>query len=295
MTFSSVKQIVSPFKGVLLDAYGVFWGGGGVGPLPGAKEAMRGIVASGKTVGILSNTTQLAHKEIEKLKNYGLLLGEHFHFFLTSGQIAREMFESQQLPFPATKNKFWVFGQKHPKVSSHKALFEGTSYEETKTPEEADFIYVSIPHLAGEDQTDPKVFEHEINEIRSLNIPMVCTNPDRFAHEGNPPKAVVRQGSIAALFKEGGGKVIYMGKPEPIVFLKAMEHFSSYVKMEPEDVLMVGDTPETDIRGAKKIGMKTALVIQTGIMADRVRQMGFEKAKAACLPSDLPDFFVEHL
>ncbi len=291
--FSKVEDIAAPFKGILLDAYGVFWAGGSTGLIPGAKEAMRNLVLSGKTVGVLSNTTQRSQKEIDKVKAHGLILGEHFHFYLTSGEIAKEMFgNDEKLPFSSTQKKFYLFGKPHPRFSSHKAIFEGSVYEETNNPKEADFIYIAIPHIDGEDQTDPKVFEKDLAELKVLNIPMVCTNPDKFAHEGNPPRAVVRQGSIAALFKEGGGEVVYMGKPEPIVFLKAMERF---LPCSPQEVLMVGDTPETDIKGAKKIGMKTALITETGIMADRIGQMGFSKAVEACLPEDLPDFFIERL
>ncbi len=291
--FESVEEIVSPFKAVLLDAYGVFWGGGSLGLLPGAKETMKRLVLSGKKVGILSNTTQLSEKEIAKVKNHGLFLGEHFHFFLTSGEIAKEMFSKSKMSFPTSKKKFWIFGEEHPHFSSHKPLFETSSYEETKEISQADFIYISIPHLKGEDQIDPKVFQDEINQIEAYGIPVVCVNPDQFAHEGNPLKAVVRQGSIAELFKAKGNEIIYMGKPEPIAYQTAMKHFLKESLILPHEVLMVGDTPETDIRGAKKANMSSALILQTGIMGDRVRVQGLELAIENCLPGDRPDFFIE--
>ena len=40
-----IARIADPFKGILLDAYGVFWGGNDCGVLPGAKEV------DGKTCG----------------------------------------------------------------------------------------------------------------------------------------------------------------------------------------------------------------------------------------------------
>ncbi len=292
---SNIESVAIPFKGILLDAYGVFWQGGAAGLIPGAKEAMKKLVLSGKIVGILSNTTQLARKEIDKVQAHGLHLGEHFHFFVTSGEIAKEIFSSETLPFPSPKKRFWLFGKQHPRFSSYKALFEGTKYEETSTLSEADFIYISIPHLWGKDQIDPKVFQEEINKIQDSDIPMICVNPDRFAHEGDPLQAVVRQGTIAALFKEGGGEVFYTGKPEIIAYQMAMKQFSFHETILPHEVLMVGDTPETDIRGGKKAGMSTALIIQTGIMADRIKLMGLDTAIKDCLFGDLPDFFVERL
>jgi len=45
---SGITSLADPFKGVLLDAYGVFWGGNEIGVLPGAKEAMGNLVKKGK-------------------------------------------------------------------------------------------------------------------------------------------------------------------------------------------------------------------------------------------------------
>lgn len=65
--YPDLLSISDKYQGILLDAYGVFWGGNAFGLLPGAKEVMQQLVAKGKIVGILSNSTQLAAKEIDKL------------------------------------------------------------------------------------------------------------------------------------------------------------------------------------------------------------------------------------
>ena len=57
---------------------------------------------------------------------------------------------------------------------------------------------------------------------------MICVNPDRFAHEGNPPRAVVRQGSIALMHEEQGGQVFYIGKPADKMYFAAMESFLQF-------------------------------------------------------------------
>jgi HAD superfamily hydrolase (TIGR01459 family) len=287
-----LEEVASPFPAILLDAYGVFWSGG-IGPFPGARETMERLVLSGKKVGILSNSTQLAEKEIAKLQSHGLFLGKHFHFYLTSGQIAKEIFSQEKLPFPTLRKKFWLLGNVHPRFASHKALFEHSAYEETPHLEEADFIYLSIPHVHGEDQETVDHFQEEVLRAKKRGIPLICTNPDKYAHEGNPPKAVVRQGSLAALFEQAGGEVFYTGKPEPMAYLAAMEHFACLGLKNPKDVLMVGDTPETDIRGAKRARMASCLVLYTGIMADRIEKMGLVPAISSCEDRDMADFFIE--
>jgi len=293
--FSNLLDIANPFKGILLDAYGVFWGGNSCGLLPNSKEVMKNLVTEKKTVGILSNSTQLASKEIHKLHKHGLIQGKHFHFLITSGEIAKQIFTDEQLPFKTPKKKFWLFGGIHPNFSSPLTLFEDSPYAETKNVTNADFIYISIPHINGEDQVDPNLFRDEIKKLKKTNLPMVCANPDRFAHEGNPPRAVVRQGSIAAMYEEIGGQVFYTGKPLRIAYTAAMNLFNQENISNPKDILMVGDTPETDIRGANQFSIASALITQTGIMADRISHQGLEDAIQQLPSNDKPNFFIERL
>lgn len=290
----NLAHISGSFKGILLDAYGVFWGGNHFGMLPGSLEAMEALVKSGKIVGICSNTTQLVSKEIDKYRSHGLLEGRHYHFLLTSGEMAKHVFCSQLLPFATPNKKYWIFGGVHPKYSTPQILFNGSSYKETKNLEDADFIYIAIPHINGEDQTNADLFKEGLHKIMKSEIPMVCANPDKFAHEGNPPKLVVRQGSIAAMFEEIGGNVFYIGKPYAMAYAAAMEKFKQFCKLNPKEILMVGDTPETDIRGARNFDMPSALVTKTGIMADRIVQYGLESALNLS-SQDQPDFYIERV
>ncbi|PJD97167.1 MAG: TIGR01459 family HAD-type hydrolase [Parachlamydia sp.] len=293
--FPDIAQLARGFDGLLLDAYGVFWGGNDFGLLPGSKEIMEELVAQGKIVGILSNSTQLASKEIHKLYSHDLIQGKHFHFLMTSGEIARHIFLHEKLPFAASTHQFWLFGGGHPKFASHQAIFQGTLYQETQDLHAADFIYIAVPHLKGIDQVDPTVFRTEIEKLKKANLPMVCSNPDHFAHEGTPPQAVVRQGRIAMMYEEIGGEVYYIGKPHPKAYAMAMQQFHQYNIINPQVILMVGDTPETDVRGAHHFGMPAALVTQTGIMADRISRKGLTHALAELPVQDYPDYLIERL
>lgn len=293
--FPGIAALSDRFQAILLDAYGVFWGGNDFGLLPGSKEVMETLVSNGKIVGILSNSTQLAAKEISKLQLHGLIQGEHFHFLMTSGEVARDIFLNENLPFQTSGKKFWLFGGVHPKFSSHEAIFQGTAYSETFEIDEADFIYISIPHLNGKDQVDPERFRADIEKLKTKNLPMVCSNPDQFAHEGVPPRALVRQGSIARIYQEIGGQVFYIGKPHHNAYTIAMSHFQRHNVTDPVNILMVGDTPETDIRGARSFGMPSALVTQTGMMADRIDHHGFEKALKTLSSLDYPEYLIGRL
>lgn len=292
--FPTIEHISTPYNGVLLDAYGVFRGGSHI-LLPGAREAMKELVSSGKVVGILTNATTIGSREMEKLASLGIFEKVHFHFLLTSGDVAKDIFLKDKLPFATPKKKYWLLGKEHPRFSSHGHLFSNSAFVETVNVLEADFIYISIPHINGEDQTDKEVFREEVKKAHAYGLPMVCTNPDHYAHEGSPARTVVRQGSIAKMHEELGGNVFYVGKPSKLAFSSAMRNFANFKIKSAREVLMVGDTPETDIRGAKESGLDTALLTKTGMFADKVSNFGLEKSLKALLPEDSPDYLVESL
>lgn len=293
--YSNLNDIADPFQGILLDAYGVFWGGNDYGLLPGCKESMHSLMQKEKIVGILSNSTQLAEKEMRKLEAHGLKQGVHYHFLITSGELARHIFLNNTLPFKTLSRKYWLHGSVHPRFSSHQSIFQDSGYAETQNINEAEFIYVMIPHIDGEDQTQIDLFRSEVEKLIKFKLPMICPNPDKFAHEGNPPRPVVRQGSIAAIYEELGGQVFYIGKPSSVAFNKSMEAFHKYGIENASQVLMIGDTPETDIKGAKEFGMSAALLTKTGIMAERINEKGFVAAVQKLLRNEYPDFFIERM
>ncbi len=59
-----------------------------------------------------------------------------------------------------------------------------TGYSETLDIDDADFIYVSVPHISGEDQIDPELFREEVarvilkNLIRRNQIKKQILNPN---------------------------------------------------------------------------------------------------------------------
>ena len=182
----SLEDLADRYDVFFLDAYGVFWGSREVGVLPGAAAVMEYLVSHGKYVAIISNSTQLAAKEKIKFQKFGLYEGVHYHYIITSGQVAEELLSRESLPFPTPRFTYWLFGTPHPQFGSHLQLFEGTKYRETKNLQDADFIYISIPHIDGIDQENPEVFRGMVQAVEN-KIPVLCVNPDRFATRRFPP------------------------------------------------------------------------------------------------------------
>ena len=83
---------------------------------------------------------------------------------------------------------------------------------------------------------------------------MVCTNPDLIVHRGH--KKEYCAGTLAEIFKEMGGQVIYFGKPYPEIY--------KFCIKKNENVLVIGDNIQTDIKGANNMSFDS-LFITNGI------------------------------
>jgi glycerol-1-phosphatase len=116
---------------------------------------------------------------------------------------------------------------------------------------------------------------------RKPEIPWVATNTDWTI----PVQGGVAPGNgalVSAVHLAVGRLATFAGKPEKEIFDVALERF----QVSPENALMVGDRLDTDVLGANRAGMKSALVL-TGI--DQVKTL---------LASDVsmrPDFVLEDL
>jgi 4-nitrophenyl phosphatase len=87
----------------------------------------------------------------------------------------------------------------------------------------------------------------------------IGTNPDVTLP--TPEGLIPGAGSILAMLEAAGGKPpLVIGKPEPAMFEVALRLLQTL----PERTLMIGDRLDTDIFGAYRAGLKTALVL-TGV------------------------------
>ena len=80
---------------------------------------------------------------------------------------------------------------------------------------------------------------------------MICTNPDLIVHRDKTEEYCA--GSVAKIFEEIGGKVIYYGKPYPDIY-------KSCIKNE-EKILAIGDNLNTDIKGANNMKFHSLLIL----------------------------------
>lgn len=108
---------------------------------------------------------------------------------------------------------------------------------------------------------------------------LLVSNPDS-THPGEGARVVPETGALLAALKACVGTSSFsmkiVGKPGPHLFWRACEALG----VEPEDALMIGDNPDTDIAGARAVGMEAVLVDARGgeIPEDRNSRYGLRSA-----------------
>lgn len=94
------------------------------------------------------------------------------------------------------------------------------------------------------------------NEVRR-GAHLVVTNPD-LSHPGRDGAVVPETGSLlrALLACASPRSVQFVGKPEPRLFEEAMRRLNA----TPRDCIVIGDNPDTDGAGARRLGLPCVLV-----------------------------------
>lgn len=100
--------------------------------------------------------------------------------------------------------------------------------------------------------------ERAANALRK-GARLIVANPD-LTHPGAggriKPETGALLSALASCVKLDTVEMEIVGKPMPTLFLKACRALD----LEPEDVVMLGDNPATDLAGARALGMGSLLV-----------------------------------
>lgn len=125
---------------------------------------------------------------------------------------------------------------------------------------QADFVVIGEgPGLEYESLTTG------INLLIKGGARLVATNPDTTVDASRDGGHLILPGGgalVAPFAMASGQQPVVIGKPNPLLYEMAMARLGVCA----EECLMVGDRPDTDIAGAARLGMHTALV-RTGRFA----------------------------
>ncbi|WP_428329590.1 HAD-IIA family hydrolase [Mucilaginibacter sp.] len=100
-----------------------------------------------------------------------------------------------------------------------------------------------------------------VNILRKRTIPVIVANTDH-AYPRSVSDVAIAIGGIASMVENIVGKqFIRFGKPDSQMFMFAYDMIRNYRPISKKEIVMVGDTLQTDILGGNKFGLDTVLVL----------------------------------
>src|SRR5580698_5633534 len=96
---------------------------------------------------------------------------------------------------------------------------------------------------------------HKAHECIERGARLVATNPDNWCPVSSEKTRPGAGATAAYLEASTGRRAYYLGKPNGFMFHQARLKLNALALTAPEQVAMIGDTMETDIRGAFESGM----------------------------------------
>jgi NagD protein len=99
------------------------------------------------------------------------------------------------------------------------------------------------------------------HELVESGARLLATNPDNWCPVSSEKPRPGAGSTAAYLEASTGRRAYYLGKPNGYMFHRARRKLIELALNEPDHVVMIGDTMETDIRGAVEAGMQCFLVL----------------------------------
>ena len=215
-----------------------------------AIETLKKLEQNKKKFILLTNAPRPNESVIKFLKKMGLK--DYYDKVFTSGEAALKYLKSD-----LNNKKFFHIGP--PRDFDLFSSFK--NFKETNI-DLADYILCT--GLFDNYDKDLDYYKTLLKE--HLTKKMICTNPDLIVDRGNIREYCA--GSVAKVFENLKGEVIYFGKPYPPVYELSAE-------TRNKKVLCIGDNLNTDIKGAN-VQNFDALLITGGIHRNEISDKKIE-------------------
>ena len=252
MTLQSFQSVAANYKVVFFDAFGVLRDYRGL--IEGVGETMNFLRAQDIGFYVLTNDASRSPAELaerfqrvglsditaDKIISSGMLAYEYLRYKVKQGTVA----------YLGTPESVHYLRSPGLRTLSVRAM----------QPEQAEDIEALV-FLDDEGFDWNSDLNKVLNLLRQRNIPVVVANSDH-TYPVSPGQVAIAIGALADMLEGLTGKqFLRFGKPDAQMFTFAYEHVQPVHPVDKSDILMVGDTLETDIIGGNKFGLDTVLVL----------------------------------
>jgi len=251
----TIEELIVRYPVLLLDAYGVLVNS--MGALPGAAGMIDELNRSGKPYYLLTNdASKLPQTSANRFQSYGLEIQPER--IITSGELLKSYFKTQKLAGARCAVLGTDDSAQYTRDAGGEVVSPANGFDVVVIGDEEGYPFV--------DTVDLVITElfHKVERREKFNL--VLPNPDLIYPKADRGFGIT-SGSIALII-EAALQLRYpgrpdlrferLGKPNADIFQEALRRSGT------ENMVMIGDQLETDIRGANAFGLDSVL-IGTGI------------------------------
>lgn len=252
LELANFKETISKYKVIFFDAFGVLKTYNGL--IAGVDRTLDFLRQNNQEFYILTND---ASRSPAQLSAYYTRLGLHSvlpECVVSSGMLARE--------YLSLKVKTGTVVYLGTPDSTCYIRDLGLNLLPIKDLDLNDIAHINAVVLLDDEGFDWNYdLSKTINLLRRRNIPVVVANTD-LTYPVSKHQVAIAIGGLADMLETLVGKrFIRFGKPDAQLFIYAYERMKNYPNVSKDQILMVGDTLQTDILGGNKFGLDTALVL----------------------------------
>ena len=244
-----LRSKINSYELFFIDIWGVIHNGLQI--FEDSIEVLENLKKNNKEFVLLTNAPRPNSTVIDFLKKIGLK--KYYEDVYTSGEASLKYLMENFL-----NAKFYHIGP--PRDFD---LFK--RFEQNKVSNISQADYFICTGLFEDHETKLEYYKDLLKKFS--NKKFVCTNPDLIVDRGDVREFCA--GSVAKIFEEIGGKVIYFGKPYPPVY-------NLSANINGKNVLCIGDNMNTDIKGANNQNFDS-LLITSGIHKKELSNLNIDK------------------
>lgn len=253
-------------QGYLIDMDGVIYRENQL--IPGAAEFVETLNSTGTPFLFLTNNSAPSPEDLTvRLRHLGI-----------DGVSPRQFYTS-------ALNTADFLNETHPNCTAF-VLGEGglmTALHENKIANDSispSYVIVGEGAISSERLT-------KAHECIERGARLLATNPDNWCPVSSEKTRPGAGASTAFLEASTGQHAYYLGKPNGYMFQRARRRLVENSRTEPEEIVMIGDTMETDIRGAFEAGMCSFLVLTGSTKLEEVHNYVYQPTRILNSVADL--------
>ncbi len=255
------KSIIDKYKVIFFDAFGVLKNYEGI--LPGIERTFAYLEQQGKEYYIVTNDASRSPAQLAENYHNGGLDFIKAERIVSSGMLTKEYLD--------LKVRDGIVAYLGTKKSAHYIESSGLGTLPISEINSKNIDQVNALVFLDDEGFDwARDLNTTVNIIRKRTIPVIVANTDR-SYPLTTSDVSIAIGGIAAMCESVVGKqFIRFGKPDSQMFMFAYDLVRSERNIKKSEIVMVGDTLNTDILGGNKFGLDTVLVLTGNTLAKDV-------------------------